>query len=557
MKSVRHLILVLIIGACQSPRPASPNNWQYQELSRIDSLAQIHPDSSYYYYYRASEYLTDSSCRGTLLQRMALIQMRAGDYFGSNETTLSSLQLFNQKDKKHYPNISYNYNLLAMNCLELARYDDALRYYDLAIRYSDSSNIPYYITNKGVVYQKKKQYGQAIILYDSVLKNPVQDTTLYTRLLSNRAKAHWLQDANYQPADMLQQALHLRQLKNDSWGLNASYSHLADYYIESNPDSARQYAEKMYRVAKDLNSADDQSEALEKLIRLSSGSNIKKYFALYDSLTDSIHLARSNANNQFADIRFAAEEARADNLLLEKDNSEKKFRIAWQRVIIYSTLALFALAIILGRSWYKRKKRLQEIQTKTAIRESELKTSKKIHDVVANGLYRIMTDLEHRNEIEKEQLLDTIESLYEQSRDISYEKPSVLDDNFSSSLNNILASFATPSTRVITVGNNQDVWAGISSNTKKEIEQVLQELMVNMTKHSQSKNVAVNFERQPNDIVIHYKDDGIGLSANYKRGNGMRNTENRMLQIGGRIIFENNPEKGLNVEIYFPFNKTA
>jgi tetratricopeptide (TPR) repeat protein len=519
---------------------------------RIDSIAKMKPDSAFYYYSKAAAHSTDSIYKGTFLQRMALIQQDSVDFNGSNESAIKSLTLFNPKNKKHFPNISYSYNLLATNCLELGRYDDAVKYYDLSFQFGDSSNMPIFLNNKGVAYQRKKDYKKAIEFYDRALRDFHTDTLTEAMIHSNLAISHWLEDENYQATNELHQARNTRELMNDKLGLIASYSYLADFYQKSNPDSSSEYAKKMYSEAKYLNRADDMAEALEKLIRLSSGPVMKNYFDQYDFLTDSIRLVRTNASNQFADIRYASEEARANNLLLEKDNSQKKLRITRQRIIIYSTLLLFIGLIFYGKLWYRKRKRIQEMQTRNAIKESELKTSKKVHDVVANGLYRIMTELEHKENFDKEQLLDKIELLYEQSRDISYNQPVRTSESYSKLIYALLTSFASDTIKVLIAGNEDELWQKIPMRTKEQIEAILLELMVNMAKHSEAKNVAVKFSFTSGILFIQYQDDGIGLKNDFAYGNGLKNTGNRINALGGQITFEST--NGLKIDLSVPTN---
>nr|GFD55410.1 hypothetical protein [Tanacetum cinerariifolium] len=60
-----------------------------------------------------------------------------------------------------------------------------------------------------------------------------------------------------------------------------------------------------------------------------------------------------------------------------------------------------------------------ELEAQNALRNSQLNTSKRVHDVVANGLYRVMTEIENQADMDRENVLDKIEALYEKSRDIS------------------------------------------------------------------------------------------------------------------------------------------
>lgn len=79
---------------------------------------------------------------------------------------------------------------------------------------------------------------------------------------------------------------------------------------------------------------------------------------------------------------------------------------------------------------------------------------------------------------------------------------------------------------------------------------VLQELMINMKKHSHSTFVILSFSEKDNGIEIVYKDNGIGLGEiESKRKNGLLNVENRIYSIAGKLTFES--EKGVKVIILF------
>lgn len=87
---------------------------------------------------------------------------------------------------------------------------------------------------------------------------------------------------------------------------------------------------------------------------------------------------------------------------------------------------------------------------------------------------------------------------------------------------------------------------------QRELTYILQELMVNMKKHSAAANVVVKFEDMGNQIKIQYADDGIGLPSDFQYGNGLANTENRIASIGGKITFGNSTEQGLHILILIP-----
>jgi signal transduction histidine kinase len=312
----------------------------------------------------------------------------------------------------------------------------------------------------------------------------------------------------------------------------------------------------MYAVARQINSPDDELEALTKLMNLSPSKQLKQYIFRYQYLNDSLQTARNAAKNQFALIRYEAEKNKADNLQLHKDNAQKEIQLLQQRVALVFTIVVFVAAGIIVRIWYRKRKQQMESAARLTIQAHRLTTSQKVHDVVANGLYRIMTEIEHGNTLEKEPMLDKIEELYERSRDISYEPPEAAHNDFSTTVSQLLTSFVSPMTSVYVTGNSKSLWDHITSQTQLEIEQVLQELMINMKKHSAAKNVVLKFEFHENMILIKYLDDGVGLTPSFHYGNGLTNTENRIKKTGGSFIFEKT-SKGLKLLISIPTAQTT
>lgn len=502
------------------------------------SFYDRHNDSAYYYFNKAATSSKDSLQIALAYNFMALIQSDAGDYYGSQESLLASLKYLDEQNPNDTNCLIADFNVLGRTSANLKDYNTAIIYYDRALRLinNDYSKV-IALNNKAVAYEGQRKYAEAIAIYESIINQSKPEKKEYARILTNLAKARWSRDSNYKAGPELAEALQIRKAADDSWGLNSSYAHLADYYSHSRPDSALIYAQKMYAMAQQLNSPDDKLEALQKLIRLGATTSAKEYFLQYEQLSDSMQTIRNAAKNQFALIRYEAEKNKADILKLQKDNSEGKIQIIKQWIVIIAILALFIVSVLWSRA---------------AIRENKLKTSQKVHDVVANGLYRIMTEIEHQDNVEKDLLLDEIEVLYEKSRNISYEQPTASSADFQEVVAGLLTSFANSETKVLLVGNNKIRWDSIPTPTKKEIEPILLELMVNMKKHSSARSVVVRFDTDEDALKIHYQDDGVGLPPALRYGNGLTNTENRIKGIGGQITFENNPEKGLTIKIFLP-----
>jgi signal transduction histidine kinase len=549
------LALMQWLGSCTAPYPADAVV-SLPDYKKGEALMGVNSDSAFYYFNQVVNTSRDSLEIATSLNNMAVIQADAGDYFGSQESLLHSLQYLNEARERDHYCLAADYNELGTSSLNLRNYDAAIRYYDMALQFSRDDNFStVLVNNKALVYQKKGNYRQSISLYRSVIGKVKADTTQYARVMTNLAISQWLQDSSYRAAPALMESMRLREAAGDQWGLNSSYAHLADYYAHSNADSAMQYASKMYAISRVLRSPDDEMEALQKLIALEQGGLSRSYFTRYQQLADSLQTARSNAKNQFALIRYDAEKNLADNLRLQRDNTQKRLQLLVQRVLLVSAVAVLVLGTAWAWWWYRKRKQKMLWEAEQALREQELKTSQKVHDVVANGLYRLMASIEHSTSLDKLTLLDSIEELYEKSRDISYETAGIAQAGFEQTIAELLVSFASPATDVIVAGNETAVWNGLDTVSRQELLPVLQELMVNMKKHSGAKNVFIRFERGPAWITIKYSDDGIGLSPAVQYGNGWRNTENRIKGLGGRINFDTVATKGLSIEIQIPINR--
>ncbi|MFT3822856.1 MAG: tetratricopeptide repeat protein [Chitinophagaceae bacterium] len=546
MKTLPPFLLILITGICAcNQQPTIAPVIAEPDYKKGESFLYKNNDSAYYYYNKVTIGSRDSLQIAKAYNNMGAIQADAGDYFGSIESLLMTLNYLDKKAEKDQYTLLSTYNELGSNNLKLKNYDVALQYFDRAYPLiKDDFTKSIVLNNKALVYQKQHEYTRAIDIYLLIPDLSKINKKEYARNISNLANARWRQNPSYPALPELWKAQEIQNQEKYDWGLNASYAHLADYYRHLQSDSALIYANKMYVIAQQISSPDDELEALQKLISLSPPHESKQYFTRYQYLNDSIQTVRNAAKNQFALVRYEAEKSKSENLVLQKDNTEKKLQIIWQQILLYAAIFLFLAGTVIFIIWYKKRK--QKI-----IREQQFEASKKVHDVVANGLYRVMSGIEHMETIEKEPLLAKLNILYERSRDLSYEHAKSHHIDFQETIGGLLTAFGTPTTKVVVIGNEKALWQKIQKQVKNELEHILQELMVNMKKHSNAQNVVIRFEQQEQEVKIRYRDDGIGLPEELRYGNGLRNTENRIKNIKGRIIFEK-PTNGLEVHIYFP-----
>jgi signal transduction histidine kinase len=546
LKKLAYLYIVLfgLLVACQSKDTLAPPIIKDPIYLRAKSFMYKKPDSAFYYFSLVATAVPDSLQAALAYNYMGRIQSEAGDYFGSQESLIASLRYLDTTNEKHRQCLASDYNELGLTSVRLEHFDAAISYFDRVGSFRDPNDSLILLNNKGLAYQSKGDYRQALAIYDGILQRSPQPKT-FARILTNRATARSLANPAYPANAELLRALAIRLREKDKWGQNSSYAHLADFYRSRRPDSALFYARKMYTVAREIESPDDESQALEKLIVLDEPVASKRYFNRYQVLNDSLQTARNAAKNQFALIRYEVEKNKADNLALQKANTEKKYQLL---VVLIAGL----IGLIITVLWYRRFRRQKAVEKEAAIQETQRKAAKKVHDTLANDIYRIMKKIQHDTGVDKEWLLDNIDDVYKRSRDISYDIIQNADDRFHEKLTELLSSFATETTRIVLAGNDAELWQKVNPAYKFELKYVLQELMVNMQKHSKATNVVIRFEEQENHIQITYIDNGIGFDPNTVQKNGLQNTGNRINGIGGQITFESGTGEGLSIQLVFP-----
>lgn len=535
------LLIVLVFCSCNKSKIVSPADVLYD--NGYDLYFKKNYDSAFISFYKASqEYINnrDNHNLTKTLIFLAIIQTEKGDFLGSNESLEKATKFIQPNDKDNFVSI---YNQFAINHNSLKNYKEAIYCYNKALSYSADHYSNLNIENNiGVSNLKIKNYSEALKVFRNISNDPtIKDSIDFrNRVYDNLAFTKFLFNQKYNVENELTSVLDNRIKRNDIYGINASVSHLADYFQNSDQKKSLYYAKFMYENAKKTGSSSDQLDALKKMIKVEDSRNIKILFDKYQSLNDSIQNITNRSKNLFTSVIYEAEQSRTE-ALSSKNKIQKQ----------YFLLGLSILIIIITITWYRKRQASLKQENELKIKENKLKMSKKIHDVVANGIYQVMTKIENQEDFDRDKALDELEFVYEKSRDISYDKIRE-EKEFSKVISELIASFNSETVKTFTAGNSTVIWEPISATVKEEVYQMIRELMVNMKKHSHASHVAVKFEKINNLIEIQYKDNGIGISGDLIYKNGLRNTASRIEAINGTITFDTKIEKGLKVNLSFP-----
>ncbi|WP_034890395.1 tetratricopeptide repeat protein [Gillisia sp. Hel_I_29] len=493
----------------------------------------------------------DSSRAGQRSVEMANAQSRMADYHGSQENATSALKLLLKAKDSSYINSAYN--AIAISYRERGFYEDAIKEYRNALRYSISTKDSLsFLNNIALAYRDNGNYPSALSTFKGVLdKMEVADEDSKARFIDNYAYTKWMQDSSSPVLDELTQALELRLKSKDLDGLTASYEHFSNYYEKEKPALALDYALKWLETAKKNSSQHSELNALKRIIRISPGESSKIYTNRFITLNDSLQNAQLKAKNTFAKIKFDEEQKQQEinNLEAETIKQHLETEELKNQILIASLLGLL-LVVSSGFAFYYLRQKHEKEKIKESY-QTESRISKKIHDELANDIYNIMSELQ---KIAPNNMIDKLEQIYKRTRNISKENSSIpMGENYQTHLLSTLSSTISANTKLILRGENKINWSNIKPEKKIILYRVLQEIMINMNKHSNASLVAIVFSEEKNFLKIHYSDNGIGVTdVKLKSGNGVQNMENRILSIKGSLNFETSKEKGLSIVIQIP-----
>lgn len=536
------VIAICLFNACAKKVQEKNKKYSYF-LAKADSLkANQNFDKAFYYYNQAKLSCSeDEKARKVYaLYFMAQIQQLTCDFSGSEATATEALRIYPDCE-----NIVSIHTLLGLSYQEQFDFENANKYYNLGLAKTRKEIEKCVLKNNiGYALLESKKYQEAKEVFNKIIYNDslIVDKPNYAKVLDNLGFAYFKLN-NPKAIGFLSKALKIRDSINNNSELVASYMHFSEYYQNLNLKLSNDFAQKAYNAATATNSPDDRIEAIKFLIASSKDNKVKSLALQQMSISDSISRIRQNSKIQFAKIKFDTTIAQKES---EKQKSQKQLYLSlFLFVTTLSIVIFFAVRI-------RNKRKLQK-----ATYDTETRIAKKLHDELANDVFNAMTyadtqDLQ--NPSNKEFLIENLDKIYTQARNISKENSQIdTSDTFEAVLKAMLSTFNSNKINVILKNNSSATdWLKLPKEAKIVIYRTLQELMVNMKKHSQCSLVVIAFESRKNSIEINYSDNGIGCPEMLNFKKGLQNAENRILSIKGTITFDTETNKGFKAKIKIP-----
>lgn len=557
----------LFLFSCQKKTNTTPKQkstkLQIEKLTKVaDNFYNTNNFDSAFYYYNKVKFIcnpvTDALDYVSTLNRMADIQQSQGDYTGSESTVTEALLYL-----KYIKNQQYAWNsyvILSINYLNTYDYKNAILYNQKALQLKTEPwrNLAAK-NNIAVILIEEEKYKESLEIFLSLItkEEVISDDLFYAKALDNVGFCYFKINQPKKALYYLNKSLKIRQKKGDPFDLGKSYLHLAKFYEKRNSSLAKKYMLLSYNQFIIANNTDERLTSLKLIIQNSSDIALKKYSTKYVNLVDSIFEVRQKVKNQFARVKYDSKREKNENLKLKTHKAENELQLEKQKnrnIISYIIIAISLTLIIVLYLYLTSRGKKEKIE---ATYKSETRIAKKLHDELANDIYHTMAFVENKNLAlteNKEQLLNNLDIIYSRTRDISKENCAIItNENYVLGLKEMILEFNTSNTSIILNDLETVSWNTLDRSKKTTVYRVLQELLVNMKKHSNANLGVINFKETDKNITINYSDNGNGADlTQLSFKNGLHNVENRIQSIKGNVEIDSHPGKGFKVLIKIP-----
>lgn len=556
--------------------------------SYIGDTYQISQKDSAYYYYQKSEklyrLLNNSSFIGKMLFKKAYILFFEGNYIESEaEVSNALLYLKNGKDVEM---LFAAYTLMGLNFEKLEEYPEALKYQILAkniipkLNNSNSSLEKKYLykiqstINISNIYEKISQYDKVINELELILTSDLKEkwpqgyVTVMGNLGYSKMKSGIINGADNYFKEALKFSIKSNFENNKIYQLK----NLGEYNIIVKDTAASiNCLNQSLQLAEKLKMGEEIKMIL-KLLSQVDNKNASHYDKKYIAISDSLTKAQRISRNKYARIEYETSVVEDENKLLSAKNTY---------ILIVSLLVIFALVLVIVYRYIKSQKReiefrkaqqkaeeeifdlLKEYQLKLSIAKEveQNRISKELHDSVMNKLYGARMQLGILNdsdvkEVKEKRLIyvDLLQDIEQEIRTISHDLQSEIIDNqfdYIPLLSNLiqLQNEIGATHFSFEVDPNID-WDAIDSLVKITIFRIVQESLLNVTKHAKAKECSVSVSLEANHLILLIKDDGVGFDVNAtKQGIGLNNIQERVKTIKAALEISSISNIGTTIKL--------
>lgn len=311
----------------------------------------------------------------------------------------------------------------------------------------------------------------------------------------------------------------------------------------------------------------------------------------YVQVADSMNKAQLNEKIAEMELNYQSEKKQREILFLQNQNNQQELVLQKRHFQIYALIGGLALFLMLSIITYvlylnKRQKVLQQkhnhdqalerlkkdqrLKTYRAMlrgqEQERQRVARELHDAVGgilSGLKLKLSDLFQSNGSKKNpaahRIMDQLDQSLEEVRRISRNMmpETLIRFGLGTALKELCEALQTQSLSV--EFQSFGLGPSLQKSVQLTIYRVVQELLTNAVRHGKPSFILVQCSQNENRIFITVEDDGEGFCPNTvesREGVGMKNIQNRVDYLNGRIAIDSSPGEGTTVNIELHADET-
>ncbi len=524
--------------------------------------------------------LNDRSSYGTCLNNIGNIYFYQSNFSVAMTYYQSAIKICEAIPDKKGMSLCY-LNIGNIYCMQ-GDYEKGVGFYQKSINLcaetGDKNNMLQCLNNVGNIYLRQTNYNKSIEYYQRSLEiaQSMNDKTDEARAYNNIGLAQLGQGIYPSALDNISKSLKIREEIGDKQGIANIYINLSDYYNQQkNYTEAINYAEKALSLATEIGSPDQEQSAQQTLSESYKGmGNYKEalhHYELFKQLNDTIY--NTEKSKQLAKMEAAyhhdTEQKEIEIQKIKLSQQELKLDSSHKWLIIIVLLSLLIIIFFSGFIlFYKAKQkaqmktemlRQQEIMTNAIIETQEgerKRIAQDLHDGIGHKLTTIKINFENiKSNIQTvtpeniavfEQTSEILDETHKEVRALSHQMmPKALQEKeFTFAVSDLLEQTISNSGIKYKLSNN--VPNELPLNICICLYRVLQELLNNILKYAQAKEISVQIFKNTDTVIMMVEDDGIGIGETEiaAGGIGLKNISGRIHALNGTFVIEKGPYKG-------------
>lgn len=510
---------------------------------------------------------------GLSYSNIGLIYYHLGNYPEALKNNFIALKIEEEFGNK--PGIASAYLSIGTIYWEQGNYPEALKNYSASLKICEEIGAKHLTARlyigTGNVYYDQGNYSEALKNFYASLKieEELGDKYGISACYTNIAVVYQRQGNYPEALKMYIAALMLEEETGDKYGRATNLNNIANIYTRQKKfDKASQYLANGLSLAKEIGYLKVIEASYGDLVYLDSvQGNFKQAFEhakMYFTYRDSIENKEAAKKTVQIQMQYDFDKKEA----LAKAEQEKKDAIVLkevqkQKLLRNALIGGFAFLLILGVIIFVIMIQYREIR---AIKKERNRISGELHDDIGADLNRItmVSQLLQKKPNKDKEMQEQLVIISETGKMVLGSIGEIIwtmnpqQDNLEGlvahirrfvseylELNRIEVGFAFP----------DDIpERSVSDEYRRNIFLAIKEAIYNITKYSKATRVqfSMNLEKRTAGIEIH--DNGIGFSVNDKQnwGNGLRNMNQRMKDIGGNFRISSGKEQGTLIRLNFP-----